>query len=84
MRLSMIVAGVLCAAILALLAPTADAANKVDVFIYTDTVQWIDQASAKKEAEILADEIKGKNGIGEVILHGPAKEVEAWTEEHAR
>lgn len=83
MRLSIIVAGVLCAAMLALLAPTADAANKVDVFIYTDTTQWIDQASAKKEAEILAEEIKGKNGIGEVILHGPAKEVEAWTEKHA-
>ena len=82
MRLSMIVAGVLCAAMLAFLAPTADAANKVDVFIYTDTVQWIDQVSAKKEAEILAEEIKGKNGIGEVILHGPAKEVEAWTKEH--
>ena len=63
----MIVAGVLCAGILAFLAPTADAANKVDVFIYTDTVQWIDQVSAKKEAEILAEEIKGKNGIGEVI-----------------
>lgn len=83
MRLSMIFAGVLCAAMLAFLAPAADAANKVDVFIYTDTTQWIDQASAKKEAEILAEEIKGKNGIGEVILHGPAKEVEAWTKDHA-
>ena len=65
MRLSIIVAGVLCAAMLTLLAPTADAVNKVDVFIYTDTTQWIDQGSAKKEAEILAEEIDGKNGIGE-------------------
>ena len=49
----MIVASVLCAATLVLLAPTADAANKVDVFIYTDTVQWIGQAAAVEEAEIL-------------------------------
>ena len=62
--------GVLCAAMLALLAPTADAANKVDVFIYTDTTQWIGQGAAKEQAETLADKIKGKNGIGEVILHG--------------
>ena len=51
MRLFMIVASVLCAATLLLLAPTADAANKVDVFIYTDTVQWIGQAAAVEEAK---------------------------------
>ncbi len=82
MKFFMIVAGVLCAATLALWAPTSDAANKVDVFIYTDTVQWIGQAQAKEEAEILADEIDGQQGIGEVILHGPAKQVEAWTKKH--
>ena len=82
MRLFMIVAGVLCAATLVLLAPTADAANKVDVFIYTDTVQWIGQAAAVEEAEILADLLDGRDGIGELILHGPAKTVEAWTKDH--
>lgn len=82
MRLFMIVAGVLCAATLALWAPTADAANKVDVFIYTDTVQWIGQAAAVEEAEILADLLDGQDGIGELILHGPAKTVEAWTKDH--
>lgn len=80
MKLFMTVAGVLCAAML--LVPTADAANKVDVFIYTDTVQWIGQAKAQEEAEILADHLKGAKGIGELILHGPAKEVEAWTKKH--
>lgn len=82
MRLFMIVASVLCAATLVLLAPTADAANKVDVFIYTDTVQWIGQAAAVEEAEILADLLDGQDGIGELILHGPAKTVEAWTKDH--
>ena len=83
MRLFITVAGVLCAAMLVLLAPTADAANKVDVFIYTDTVQWIGQAAAVEEAEILADLLDGQDGIGELILHGPAKTVEAWTKDHA-
>ncbi len=82
MRFFMIVAGVLCAATFALWAPTADAANKVDVFIYTDTVQWIGQAAAVEEAEILADLLDGQDGIGELILHGPAKTVEAWTKDH--
>ena len=79
----MIFAGALCAAILICLAPTTDAANKVDIFIYTDTVQWIGQAQAKEQAEILAEHLEGKDGIGELILHGPAKDVEAWTEAHA-
>lgn len=83
MRLFITVAGVLCAAMLMLPAPTADAANKVDVFIYTDTVQWIGQAAAVEEAEILADLLDGQDGIGELILHGPAKTVEAWTKDHA-
>lgn len=82
MRLFMIVAGVLCAATLILMAPTVDAANKVDVFIYTDTVQWIGQAQAVEEAEILADLLDGQDGIGELILHGPSKQVEAWTKDH--
>ena len=82
MRFFMIVAGVLCAATLALLAPTADAANKVDIFIYTDTVQWIGQGQAKEQAEILAKHLDGADGIGELLLHGPAKQVEAWTKKH--
>ena len=82
MRLFTIVAGVLCAALLVLWTLPTDAANKVDVFIYTDTVQWIGQAQAQEEAEILADAIEGQNGIGEVLLHGPAKDVEAWTKKH--
>ncbi len=82
MRFFMIVAGVLCAATLALWAPTADAANKVDIFIYTDTVQWIGQAKAQEEAEILAKHLDGQDGIAELILHGPAKQVEAWTKKH--
>ena len=82
MRFFMIVAGVLCAATVLLWAPTADAANKVDIFIYTDTVQWIGQAKAQEEAEILADHLDGQDGIAELILHGPAKQVEAWTKEH--
>ena len=83
MRLSIIVAGILCAAMVVPLAPTTATADKIDIFIYTDTVQWIGQAKAKEEAEILADHLKGANGIGEVILHGPAKDVEAWTKKHA-
>ena len=82
MRLFMAVAGVLCAAVLMLLVPTADAAKKVDVFIYTDTVQWIGQGAAKEQAEILAKRIDGQQGFGEVLLHGPAKQVEAWTKDH--
>ena len=78
----MIVAGVLCAATLVLLAPTVDAAKKIDVFIYTDTVQWIGQAQAKEHAETLAKKIDGQQGFGEVIVHGPAKQVEAWTKDH--
>ena len=82
MRVFMAVASILFAATLVLLAPTADAAKKVDVFIYTDTVQWIGQAQAKDQAEILAKAIEGQKGIGEVLLHGPAKQVEAWTKKH--
>ena len=82
MRLFMIVAGVLCAATLALSTPTVDAANKIDVFIYTDTVQWIGQAQAQEEAEILAKELDGQDGIADLILHGPAKTIEAWTKDH--
>ena len=82
MRLFISVASVLCAATFMFLVPTIDAANKVDVFIYTDTVQWIGQAAAVEEAEILAEELDGQDGIGELILHGPAKTVEAWTKKH--
>lgn len=82
MKLFIRVTGALCAAALALWLPTADAINEVDVFIYTDTVQWIGQGQAQEQAEILAEEIEGQPGIGEVLLHGPAKQVEAWTKDH--
>lgn len=82
MRLFMAVASILFAATLLILAPTADAANKVDIFIYTDTVQWIGQGQAQEQAEILADHLDGQDGIGELILHGPAKQVEKWTKDH--
>jgi len=85
MRLFIIVAGVLCTAMLLPWALPTDAAQKVDIFIYTDTVQWIGQAQAKEEAEVLAELLEdheNRNGIGEILLHGPAKEVEAWTKKH--
>ncbi len=81
MRLFIIVASVLCTATLALWAPPADAAPKVDVFVYTETVQWIGQAQAQEEADILIKEIEGQRGIGEVV-NDPAKAIEAWTKKH--
>lgn len=81
MRLFTIVAGVLCVAIFALWVPTAEAASKVDIFVYTETVQWIGQGQAQDQADILIDNIKGKKGIGEVV-NDPAKVIEAWTKKH--
>ena len=78
MRFFMIVAGVLCAATLALWAPTADAAPKVDIFIYTEITQWIAQGQAQEQADIFMKEIKGKRGIGDVV-NEDAKKIEAWT-----
>ena len=80
MRLFTIVACMLCAAVF-MLAPTADAAKKIDVFVYTETVQWIGQAQAQDEADTLIKLIKGKKGLGEVV-NDPAKAVEAWTKDH--
>lgn len=80
MRLFTIVACVLCAAAF-MLAPTADAAKKIDVFVYTETVQWIGQAQAQDEADTLIKLIEGKKGLGEVV-NDPAKAVEAWTKDH--
>lgn len=80
MRLFTIVACVLCAAVF-MLAPTADAAKKIDVFVYTETVQWIGQAQAQDEADTLIKLIEGKKGLGEVV-NDPAKAVEAWTKDH--
>ena len=80
MRLFTIVACVLCAATF-MLAPTADAAKKIDVFVYTETVQWIGQAQAQDEADTLIKLIEGKKGLGEVV-NDPAKAVEAWTKDH--
>ncbi len=81
MRLFITVACVLCAAAIMLCAPTADAAKKIDVFVYTETVQWIGQAQAQDAADILIKEIEGKQGIGEVV-NDPAKAIEAWTKKH--
>ena len=81
MRFFMIVAGVLCVATLALWAPTADAAPKVDIFIYTEITQWIGQAQAQEQADIFMKEIDGKKGIGEVV-NLDAKKIAAWTKDH--
>ena len=81
MKLFMIVAGVLCAACLVLLAPPADAVPKVDVFVYTEITQWIPQAQAQEEGDILMKELKGQRGIGKVV-NDDADALEAWTKDH--
>lgn len=81
MRLFTIVACVLCAAAIMLWTPTADAAKKVDVFVYTEITQWIAQPQAQEEADELIKEIEGQRGIGEVV-NEPAKAIEAWTKKH--
>jgi hypothetical protein len=57
------------------------AAAKIDVFVYTETTQWIGQGEAQVEADELIKEIKGKSGIGEVV-NLPGKDIEAWTVKH--
>ena len=83
MRLFIAVAGVMLIALLALGAPTADAAKKIDIFVYTEITQWIGQAQAQEQADIFMDEIKGKQGIGEVV-NDPAKVIEQWTKDHTQ
>jgi len=58
-----------------------NAAQKVDVLVYTETVQWIAQPQAQQEADTLIKEIKGKRGLGEVV-NLAAKDIAAWTEKH--
>ena len=57
--------GVIFAAMFMMCIPQTDA--NVDVFVYTETVQWISQAAAQTEADILMDNIRGKSGIGRVV-----------------
>ncbi len=83
MRLFIAVAGVMLIALLTLGAPTADAAKKIDIFVYTEITQWIGQAQAQEQADIFMDEIKGKQGIGEVV-NDPAKVIEQWTKDHTQ
>lgn len=76
-----IVIGFLCASIFMIWTSQANA--QVDVFVYTQTTQWIDQAAAQVEADILIDMITGKNGIGEVV-NDPAAALEDWTVKHTQ
>jgi hypothetical protein len=63
------------------LSSTVNAAGKIDVFVYTETVQWIGQPQAQAEADELMKLIKGKPGIGEVVNLG-SKDIAAWTKAH--
>ena len=81
MRFFMIVAGVLCAATLALWTPTADAVPKVDIFIYTEITQWIAQGQAQEQADIFIKEVEGQKGIGKVVNEN-SKSIEKWTKDH--
>ncbi len=81
MRFFMIVAGVLCAATLALWTPTADAVPKVDIFVYTEITQWIGQGQAQEQADIFIKEVEGQRGIGKVVNEN-AKAIEKWTKDH--
>ncbi len=81
MRRFIIFASVLCTAAFVLSALPTEAVPKVDVFIYTETVQWIGQGQAQEHGDKLMKLLKGKQGLGEVV-NDPAKVVEAWTKEH--
>ena len=71
--------GVIFAAMFMMCIPQTDA--NVDVFVYTETVQWISQAAAQTEANILMDNIRGKSGIGRVV-NDPADKIADWTKQH--
>ena len=81
MKRSIIFAGIMCLTIFLLTALQANA--KIDVFVYTETTQWIGQAAAQDEADILIEMIKGKNGIGKVV-NEPANDLENWTKAHTK
>ncbi len=61
--------------------PTGNAVEKVDIFVYTETVQWIAQGQAQEEADEFIKEVDGKPGIGEVVNLG-SKDIADWTEDH--
>ncbi|MCY4404524.1 MAG: hypothetical protein OXD54_18315 [Candidatus Poribacteria bacterium] len=79
MRIVFIFVCVLCVASLILCMSEADA--QVDVFVYTQTTQWIGQPAAQAEADILIDMIEGAKGIGNVV-NDPANALAEWTEKH--
>ncbi len=81
MKIVITVICVLCTIAIMFCIPNADA--QVDVFVYTETTQWIGQAAAQAEADILIDMITGKNGIGEVVNEG-AGALEEWTKNHTK
>jgi hypothetical protein len=74
------VIGCLCALAVA---SSVHAANKVDIFVYTETVQWIAQGQAQGEADTFMAAVKGKPGIGEVVNLG-MKDIEGWTKAHTQ
>ena len=81
MKKVMIVIGILFTTIFLFSSPQVNA--QIDVFVYTETTQWIAQPAAQVEADILIDMIKGENGIGEVV-NEPAGELEDWTVAHTK
>ena len=81
MKRPIIFTGVMCITIFLLSSLQANA--QIDVFVYTETTQWINQAAAQDEADILIDMIKGKNGIGKVV-NDPANKIAEWTEAHTK
>ena len=81
MRKLFVITSILCFTIFLFLAHQANA--QVDVFVYTQTTQWIGQAAAQVEADILIDMIKGKNGIGKVVNEN-AGDLENWTKAHTK
>lgn len=77
----MIVVGFLFAIVFFLTAHQVDA--QIDVFVYTETTQWIGQPAAQEQADILIKMIEGENGIGEVV-NEPAGDLENWTKAHSK
>lgn len=81
MRNLFVITGILCLTIFLLFTYQANA--QIDVFVYTQTTQWIAQAAAQDEADILINMIKGENGIGEVVNEN-AGDLEDWTKAHTK
>ena len=81
MKKNCFLAGVIFTAMFMMCIPQINA--NVDVFVYTETVQWISQAAAQTEADILMDKIRDKSGIGRVV-NEPADKIADWTEQHTK